>query len=77
MRPSWSVWPCMLYSCARNSLTPIRPGGASTVGETQASGRVAYRRQDKGKGWDGIVDLMGTSLGVGWRRMTSGLTKKR
>lgn len=67
----------MLCSSARSSLTPTRPGGASTVGETQASGRVAYRRQDKGKGWDGTVGLMGTtSLCAGWR-MTSGLTKKR
>lgn len=31
----WRTWPCTPCSSARASLTPTRPGGASTVGESQ------------------------------------------
>lgn len=31
----WRMWPCMPCFSVRASLTPTRPGGASTVGESQ------------------------------------------
>lgn len=46
------MWPCMLCSFVRGSLTPIRLGGVSTVGETQLSDRVTRKRPGGGKGWD-------------------------
>lgn len=39
MGPSWRMWPCMPCSSVRAFLTPTRPGDASTVGESQPSGR--------------------------------------
>lgn len=50
---SWRTLPCMPSSSVKASLTPTRPGGASTAGESQRTGR----RPRGGWGEDGVAAM--------------------
>lgn len=58
MRRSWRMWPCMPFSSVRASLTLTRPGGASTVGESQPTAEDPEEAGER-MGW-------GTALAKVW-----------